>query len=81
MHIPSVILNLLKNKDMPTNFSYEKAIAEIEAIIEDIENEELSVDELSNKVKKVSILLKKCKKKLTDTKDEVNLLLSEMENE
>lgn len=66
---------------MPTNFSYEKAIAEIEAIIEDIENEELSVDELSNKVKKVSILLKKCKKKLTDTKDEVNLLLSEMENE
>ena len=66
---------------MSTKFSYEKAVAEIEAIIEEIENEELSVDELSNKVKKVSALLKSCKKKLTDTKGEVDQLLSEMEDE
>jgi len=65
---------------MPKEFSYEKAIAEIEATIEEIENEELSVDELSKRVKKVSALLKNCKKKLTDTKGEVDLLLSEMEN-
>lgn len=66
---------------MTTKFSYEKAITEIEEIISEIENEELSVDDLSNKVKKVSILLKSCKKKLTDTKGEVDKLLLEMEDE
>jgi len=66
---------------MPTKFSYEKAVAEIEATIEDIENEELSIDELSEKVKKVSQLLKNCKKKLIDTKGEVDQLLLEMEKE
>ncbi len=66
---------------MPVKFSYEKAVAEIESIIEEIENEKLSVDELSDKVKKVSQLLRECKKKLTDTKDEVNELLSSMEKD
>lgn len=66
---------------MAVKFSYEKAVAEIEAIIEDIENEDLSVDDLSDKVKKVSQLLKNCKKKLVDTKGEVDQLLNEMEKE
>jgi exodeoxyribonuclease VII small subunit len=66
---------------MAAKFSYEKAIAQIEAIIEDIENEDLNVDELSEKVKEVSILLKNCKKKLVDTKGEVDQLLIDMEKE
>ena len=66
---------------MSTKFSYEKSVAEIESIINEIENEELSVDELSTKVKKVSVLLKNCKKKLTETKSEVDILLSDMEND
>ena len=64
---------------MPTKFSYEKAITDIETIIEDIENEGLSVDELSIKVKKVAQLLKQCKNKLIDTKGEVDQLLQDME--
>jgi exodeoxyribonuclease VII small subunit len=66
---------------MAAKFSYEKAITQIEAIIEDIENEDLNVDELSEKVKEVSILLKNCKKKLVDTKGEVDQLLIDMEKE
>ena len=64
---------------MPTKFSYEKAITEIETIIEEIETEGLSVDDLSVKVKKVALLLKQCKSKLTDTKGEVDQLLQDME--
>jgi len=66
---------------MATKFSYEKAITEIEAIIHDIENEDLSVDELSDNVKKVALLLKSCKNKLVETKGEVDQLLIDIEKE
>ena len=36
--------------------SYSEAMAEIEEILEKIENEELDVDELAEKVKRVSVL-------------------------
>ncbi|MDA3890616.1 MAG: exodeoxyribonuclease VII small subunit [Salinivirgaceae bacterium] len=63
---------------MPAKFSYENAVSEIEKTIEEIENEDLSVDELSDKVKKVASLLKKCKQKLIDTKGDVDQLLTDM---
>ena len=47
--------------------SYSEAIAEIEETIMLIENEELDVDDLSEKVKRVSELLAICKTKLTNT--------------
>ena len=59
--------------------SYNEAIAEIEAILEKIENEELDVDELAEKVKRVSVLLKLCRDKLLHTNEEVEKILKEME--
>lgn len=59
--------------------SYSDAMAEIEDILEKIENEELDVDELAEKVKRVSVLLKTCKDKLTKTNDQVEQILKEME--
>jgi len=60
--------------------SYNEAIAEIEEILEKIENEELDVDELAEKVKRVSVLLKICKEKLTKTNDQVEQILKDMED-
>ncbi len=60
--------------------SYSEAMAEIEEILEKIENEELDVDELAEKVKRVSVLLKTCKDKLTKTNEQVESILKEMEN-
>lgn len=60
--------------------SYSEAMAEIEEILEKIENEELDVDELAEKVKRVSVLLKTCKAKLTKTNDQVEEILKEMES-
>lgn len=60
--------------------SYSEAMAEIENILEKIENEELDVDDLAEKVKRVSILLKICKDKLTQTNDQVEQILKEMED-
>ncbi len=59
--------------------SYNEAMAEIEDILEKIENEELDVDDLAEKVKRVSVLLKICKDKLQKTNDEVEKILKEME--
>lgn len=59
--------------------SYSEAMAEVEEILEKIENDELDVDELAEKVKRVSVLLKTCKDKLTKTNEQVEQILKEME--
>ena len=61
--------------------SYKEAITEIEEILEKIENEELDVDELSDKVQRVSMLIKICREKLHNTETEVEKILKEMEDE
>ncbi len=58
---------------------YVDAIAEIEDILSKIEDNELDVDELSDKVKRVSVLLKICKDKLLKTETEVENILKEIE--
>ena len=60
--------------------SYSEAMAEIEEILEKIESDELDVDELAEKVKRVSVLLKTCKDKLTKTNEQVEEILKEMED-
>ncbi|WP_421918332.1 exodeoxyribonuclease VII small subunit [Marinifilum sp.] len=59
--------------------SYSEAIAEIEETIMLIESEELDVDDLSEKVKRVSELLVICKTKLNSTEKEVEKILKEID--
>lgn len=59
--------------------TYNEAMAEVEDILEKIENEELDVDDLAEKVKRVSVLLKICKDKLLKTNEQVEQILKEME--
>jgi exodeoxyribonuclease VII small subunit len=60
--------------------TYQEAVDEIDEILEKIENEELDVDELSDQVKRVSMLIKICKDKLHKTEVEVENILKEMED-
>jgi exodeoxyribonuclease VII small subunit len=59
--------------------TYKEAIIEIEQILEEIENEEIDVDELSEKVQKATSLIKICKDKLRATEEEVEKTLNDME--
>jgi exodeoxyribonuclease VII small subunit len=61
--------------------TYKEAIAEIEEILSQIENNELDVDELSEKVKRVSSLINMCKEKLKNTEEEIEKILKEMDHE
>jgi exodeoxyribonuclease VII small subunit len=45
-----------------------------------MENGEITVDELSLKVKRAAELIKICKQKLTTTEEDVNQILKELEN-
>lgn len=65
----------------PRTPSYKDAMNEIEEIINEIENETLDVDELANKVKRVSKLIKICKEKLYKTEKEVTNILQDIDNE
>ncbi len=60
--------------------TYNEAMDEVEEILDKIENEELDVDELAEKVKRVSVLLKICKDKLLKTNEQVEQILKEMED-
>jgi exodeoxyribonuclease VII small subunit len=61
--------------------TYTEAIEELERIISDIEQGDVSVDELSEKVKRAAVLLKFCREKLTSTENDVKKILEEMEGE
>ena len=61
--------------------TYSDAFAELQQIVADIEDGEISVDELSEKVKRASELIAVCKKKLTSTEEDVNQILKELEAE
>ena len=60
--------------------TYKEAISEIEEILAQIENNELDVDELSEKVKRVSLLINFCKSKLKNTEEEIEKILREMDH-
>lgn len=58
--------------------SYTEAITELEEIVSVIENDQVNIDELSQKVKRASELIKICKDKLHNTEEEVNNIIREI---
>jgi exodeoxyribonuclease VII small subunit len=61
------------------NQTYEEAYAELKKISSEIENESVSVDVLSEKVKRASELITYCQSKLRSTELEVNNIIKQME--
>ena len=61
-----------------SEINYTKAFDELQEIVHEIENGEISVDSLSKKVKRAAELIKICKTKLTSTEEDVNKILKEL---
>jgi exodeoxyribonuclease VII small subunit len=59
--------------------NYTEAFQELQEIVLEIEQGEISVDELSEKVKRAAILIKICKTKLISTEEDVGRILKELE--
>lgn len=58
--------------------NYTEAIEELEKIVQEIEGSEISVDELSDKVKRASELIRFCKRTLYNTETEVDKILKDL---
>ncbi len=64
---------------MSEQTTYTAAFEELQQIVADIEDGEISVDELSTKVKRATELIKVCKDKLSSTEGDVQQILKELE--
>jgi exodeoxyribonuclease VII small subunit len=59
--------------------NYSEAFEELQQIVSEIEEGQISVDELSEKVKRAALLIKICKSKLASTEEDVNKILKELD--
>lgn len=64
---------------MKAEISYTEAFDELQEIISEIETGEISVDELSKKVKRAGELIKICKQKLSSTEGDIKKILKDLE--
>lgn len=64
---------------MSETINYTIAFEELQTIVLEIEQGEISVDELSEKVKRAALLIKLCKTKLITTEEDVNKILKELD--
>ena len=63
-----------------TTPNYTEAFDELQSIVTEIEHGEISVDELSEKVKRAALLIRICKTKLMTTEEDVNVILKELDS-
>lgn len=60
---------------MENEYQYTEAFAELQEIVGEIERGDISLDELSHKVKRAAALIAVCKTKLTATEADVSAIL------
>ncbi len=65
---------------MKDKMNYTEAFEELQQIVSEIEDGEITVDALSEKVKRAALLIKICKNKLNDTEEDVNKILKELDS-
>lgn len=66
---------------MSKKMTYTDAYEELQQIVSDIEDGEITVDVLSAKVKRASELIKVCKEMLTSTEEDVKKILEDLGDE
>ena len=65
--------------DHPDEIGYAEALAELEAILAEIEDDAVDVDVLAARVKRAAVLLRVCRARITAAKVEVTQIVDELE--
>ncbi len=63
---------------MEDNINYTEAFQELQDIVAAMEEGDISLDNLSEKVKRAAVLIRICKDKLTTTEEDVHQILQEL---
>lgn len=59
--------------------TYDEALAELRSILQQLQEGQIGIEEMSNKVKRAAELVQFCKEKLRNTEEEVEKLLTKMD--
>ena len=71
-------MGLKTNEMEKETLTYTAAFEELKEIVDQLENDSVSVDELTEKMKRATVLMKICRDKLTKTEEEVNKTIEEL---
>lgn len=71
----------MSEEKLSEEISYTEAHNELQEIVNEMENSEISIDELDTKILRASELLKICKDKLFRTEKNVQDILEEIKNQ
>lgn len=63
------------------SYTYEAAFKELQEIVQQIEVGDVDIDQLSDYIKRAATLVKICEAKLTETEEEVQVLLQKLNEE
>lgn len=61
--------------DKPTELTYEAAYAELQEIVQALQEERISIDDLPAQIARAQVLIRFCRERLRQTEEEVGKLL------
>ncbi|MBO6287994.1 MAG: exodeoxyribonuclease VII small subunit [Prevotella sp.] len=62
---------------MENAMKYEEALKELEQIVRQMENNELDIDQMGDRLKRAQQLIRLCKDRLTKTDEEIKTILAQ----
>tara|TARA_B110000444_G_scaffold250907_2_gene278008 strand:- start:2650 stop:2871 length:222 start_codon:yes stop_codon:yes gene_type:complete len=66
------------NSTPPDELSYDDSILELQTILTSLQDETLSIDHLTESIKRASELLESCNNRLLSTEEEVNKVINNL---
>lgn len=67
----------MKNKNAD-ELTYDEAVTELKTILNSLQDETLSIDQLTDSIKRASELLESCNSRLTSTEKEVSSVIKKL---
>ena len=64
-----------------TNLEYKKAMSRLEEFLQKIDQSEMGIDELASQVEEATLLLRQCRRILTETEEKVQQSLRTLDGE
>jgi exodeoxyribonuclease VII small subunit len=71
----------MNNEELNVPTSYEQAFNELQKIVSEIEQGDITIDMLLPKVQRAAELIKYCRDKLRNTEEEVSKIIKQLEDE
>jgi len=71
----------MNNEELNVPASYEQAFNELQKIVSEIEQGDITIDLLLPKVQRAAELIKYCRDKLRNTEEEVSKIIKQLEDE